>query len=170
MLEGVGSVYLGPPTELHLLDAEWASLRTSDDAALHWEWREIASRHEDRFALRRAADDRIEALWAGLYSRRLELADGYAYRLDRLEVRPDARGEGRGRLTMALICARAKELEAVRVILGAVPGERSEAFFASLGGVPGALAGWKVDSRLVPYSVAGDAFDRLIEFADELEG
>ena len=74
----------------------------------------------DGFALVDVASHQVVGLWAGMYSRPIELDGKTYYRLDYMESAPGVAGVGL--YLWAAICQRAEELGCGAVVFGAVRG------------------------------------------------
>jgi hypothetical protein len=163
-LRDVGEVVLAVPTlqEFQALDEAWVEQRAATDVSNHWRWREIALQSPERFALRDTAGVTL-ALWASPYARPVSLLDGFAYRLDWLEVAPGRRRGGLGAFVMCLVAARAIEKRASLVVYGAVNDPRALAFHRALGAEEREARGWSAPPNLIPFVLAAEQVKTLAE-------
>ncbi len=163
-LPGVGDVVLAVPTpqELQALDAAWAQQRAPTDVSNHWRWYDIARQSPDRFALRDTAGTTL-ALWASSVGLPRMLLDGFAYRLDWLEVAPEQRRGRLGAFVMCLVAARAIEKGASLVVYGAVNDPRALAFHRALGAEQRPAPGWSAPANLIPFVLTAEQVKTLAE-------
>jgi len=142
--------------DLEAIDAIWPTQRHPSAENRHWVWSAIAAGATDCFAL--SAADNVLAIWASTAPRPLRLPGGLAYRLDWLEVAPNARGRGLGAVAIAAAAARATELQCTRIVLHAVPG--SAPYWAQFG--ENRLAdGWVPRPGLLPFLIEEDMVREL---------
>jgi GNAT superfamily N-acetyltransferase len=147
------------------LDQEWAVLRTPCDVAADWRW-VGAAKDRDLFLVREEPGGEPVALWRS--SRPVvQLGGRRINRLDNIEVHPERRGQGLGRLAMALVALRATELRCVGVVL-ASPGE-NEQWCRSLGAVDAKPLGWDWPRGLLGFWFHQAELKELEEVAHALE-
>lgn len=121
-----------------------------------WEWSRIRQRSKDILALQQE-DGTCLAIWSS-GRKVLKLDSGTYYRLDYLEVNPDRRGEGWGAVAVAAACARARELGADQIVLGALP--QAIPYWRKIA-VQGAPEGWNCAKELEPYVIGSDVVGNL---------
>lgn len=167
---------LGARGVFRLVTASWPLLTQIDEAwpsarpagALHREWRWAAwvrdGRSEERFVLLDEADT-PQFIWCAASSRLLRLPGGPFYRPERLEVAPTRARSGVGTVGMAVLATRALELGANGVVLKATV--EAAPFYAKVGGVAGAVAGWSRSPDLVEFTLTRPALEALAEMLDE---
>lgn len=153
--------------DLKQLDARWGAARSPADPASAWSWYEIGRASPDRFALV-ASTGEVLAVWAAFSARLLMLRDGFAYRLDRLEVAPGHRRRGIGAFAVCTVADRAIERGSELVVYGAVNDVATLAFHRALGAEERTAAGWSAPPDLVPFVLAGDALTGLARHAHDL--
>jgi hypothetical protein len=149
-----------------LADERWPSGRRPDDVH-NWSWRKILGEAHDIFCVASAFETpRPVALWCSTAPRLLRLAGGPAYRLDCIEVAPEARGAEVGVFTLGLVAARALECGAKKLVLGALP--QAVKLYDRTGGQKVVSKGWRVARGLLPYEFAEATLVELKEAANEL--
>jgi hypothetical protein len=144
-------------SELGLVERAWSSARHPITA--HWDWRRIAGAHPDHFMVR--LDDEPVGLWAanGILPR------ASAYDLHYLEIGPHHRGAGIwGGFVLDLVCARAAELGARRVVFGALP--ELVHWYRRYGAIDRPV-GWAAEPGLAPMSVP---FHVVLNATERLDG
>lgn len=159
--------------QLEDIDATWPAIRErmdpdGTDPARGWLWCTIGGACSEKHAVR-DGDGAIVALWASAKEKPIKLQEGPAYRLDWLEVRADLRSGGRGLACLAIIAARAIELGADRVVLGAHPDPRTLRFYDTIGAERRAPRPWKAPRNLVAYVLGPKRTSELKGWADDLE-
>jgi len=155
------------PTDAAKIDREWPPKRSSHHLNVGWRWAPLLARSPERFALKRGDGGEIAGLWCSGKGV-VELPAGRHYRLDYLEVNPEFRAGAGGSevslLLMAVVAARARELEAEGIVLETY--EALVQWYENLGGIRGAVAGWTNPNKLVPFRFGPDATRRLAEMTD----
>lgn len=108
-------------------------------------------------------------MWGSKTAGTLELSSVPYYALHWLEVRGDIRGVGIGKVTMALVALRARELGADGVALHAVNEPDVLAFYRSLGAVDGVPRPWPSRRPLVGLHCPSAAIQRLAQAAEDAQ-
>ena len=153
------------------VDANWPDQRRADDQHLAWVWADICAQTAENFVLVDAAG-RAAGIWACKRAGLITLDGASFYRLDRFEIAPQYRGakvyagETLAVLLFSVVAARAEELSAAGVVLGALPA--SVAFYAGLGGEERLVCGWTVESGLIPFVFTSAQLVELRKDIDEL--
>jgi hypothetical protein len=118
-----------------------------------------------------AADQVVLALWSSSKKKPIRLPEGIFYRLDYLEVSPPSRGGVVGTFTLAVIAARATELNATGIVLAAFPIKGLSDAYERAGAVGRCPQGWNCPANLLPFIFEAAALARLKALADGfLEG
>jgi hypothetical protein len=141
--------------------------RLPSDSGVNWSWRDLLGHAHDYFCVSLAAKPGVPVgLWCTTSKRVLRLDGGRAYRLDFIQVAPDARGAEAGIFTLGLVAARAIECGAVRIVLGSIPGAAK--VYERAGATRGRVGDWKEPHGLIPFHFEADALKNLIEATNEL--
>jgi hypothetical protein len=131
----------------------------------HWSWPRILQRHDERFALI-AEDDRVLGLWCGRKPGVLHLSGIKCYQPTYLERAPLLAPE-LAPFLFTLIAARARELGATAMVLGALDAPGICRFYEAAGGQ---RRGWpkafKAGPNLVPYFFDSATLQDLEEMSD----
>ncbi len=138
------------------LDRSWPRARAASAEHKEWRWAHIRERSRDILALEHV-DGRCIGIWTSGRSV-FRLGGTPCYRLDRVEVSPFFVGQGWGPVVVAACCARALELGASTIVLGALP--QAAPFWNRLAAV-GAPPGWTCEPPLLAYTVTPDVVENL---------
>lgn len=154
------SVELARPytAALRSIDSTWPALRRSGAPSATWSWGHIAEESRECLGLRETSD--FVVLWAGRGV--LQLDEGPALRLDYLEVRGDKVRSGLGRLCMATICLRARELGADRLVYGVADHPDALAFHRGIGASERTRPGWQTTSDAIAFVLEPGACAALV--------
>lgn len=165
----VGRVTLAKPSTdlVAAVDREWSRQRPASDWHQTWRWQQILDGVQEAYALV-SADHAALALWSSKKKKPIKLPEGTFYRLDNLEVVPASRGGVVGTFTLALIAARATELDADRIVLAAFPIRGLCEAYERAGAIGRCPQGWNCPRNLVPFVFEPAAVELLKAFADGL--
>lgn len=134
---------------LSAVDARWPVLRSPDAENAHWRWLNLASKAHDAFALV-DANSEAQGLWCSQVDGPRKINSKRYYRLDYMEIHPQARRGGLGLMLLCCVAARAKELGCDGVILGSLP---SATTFWDKFGVRERLPGWSLPATLTAFVI-----------------
>lgn len=151
---------------LRMVDDNWPPHRPAGAVHYDWTWAPKASHTTERWAVR--CDGEVVSVWIGA-RKLLSLLGGKYYKVDNLEVRGDRTGAGIGAVTMIFLAARALDVGAVGLVLGATESASHVRFYTRAGGTDAAPRGWNPPAGLLPFSWDLAALQDLAGRLDDLE-
>jgi hypothetical protein len=161
-LAELGEMQIVAPTVALAFEAKekWAAGKRS--RLVGWSWPKLVNEYAEALAIV-DAQGAPRALLCSRRRRLLDLPRGPSFELGYVEVHPDDRGGLVGYYTFAVAAARALELGATGLVLGATPEAGLLRFYGRFKPLRGKIKGWQPPPGLTPF-----CFDKNV--LTDLEG